>query len=157
MSEWPVEIIRFSQRSVPIFIHLAAAGKGMAPFICRGYGYRLDTESDWIWLYILKSQWLRLHDYMKHGREMSALLTSGIDNESYQFKGRFIDSRPLTKKDVFILEEQYSWVTGHIPGLAPVIHVSPSECMAVGLQIRSVFLQTPGPGTGSLVMERGVK
>lgn len=154
MTKWPEELIRFLQRLVPVFIHLAAVEKGAAPFICRGYGFRLEFESERLWIYILKSQWLRLTEYKEHQGELSALLTSGVDNESYQFKGRYTDIRPLAKEDACLLEEQCKWASMHTPGLLPMIQVTPSECLAVGFRIKAVFLQTPGPGAGSLVMER---
>lgn len=153
MSELPDEVTRFLERSVPIFTHLAAVQQGGTPLLCRGYGFRLDFESENLWIYILKNQWLRLKESMGRQKELSALLTSGVDNESYQFKGRFMDFRPLTKEDVLAMEGQRRWISLHTPGLVPLVHVAPSECLAVGFRIRSVFSQTPGTGAGFLVAE----
>ncbi|WP_248928833.1 hypothetical protein [Paenibacillus hamazuiensis] len=154
MIDWPEEISRFMRRTVPVFIHLAAAKPGAAPFVCRGYGFRLEPKAGVLWTYILKSQWLRLTDYSEPPGELSALLTSGVDNESYQFKGRFADLRPLAREDVLALEEQRRRVELHIPNLVPLIHVLPSDCVSAGFRVKAVYSQTPGPGAGLPVMER---
>ncbi|MBO9596611.1 MAG: hypothetical protein J7559_02140 [Cohnella sp.] len=151
---WPESVKRFLGRQVPIFTHLAAAKPGEFPFTCRGYGYRPSFESERLWLFILKTQWLRMKEYIEHSAELAALLTSGVDNESYQFKGRFAEIRGLSKEDIAALEEQRKWVFAQAPALAPLIHVSASDCVAVGLQVGAIYSQTPGPDAGSPAMER---
>ncbi|WP_317968981.1 hypothetical protein [Paenibacillus sp. CCS19] len=98
---------------------------------------------------------MRLKEYMEHQQQLAALLTSGVDNESYQFKGRINGFRSLTKEDHFMVAEQSRRASRHLPSLAPLLQVSPAECLAVGIQIQAVFVQTPGPDAGSLVMESG--
>jgi hypothetical protein len=161
MNVVPLQINEFLQRDVPIFAHLASAQQGEVPLICRGYGFRFVGEDSLMWIYILKSQWVRLSVYMKHPKaeasHLAALLTSGIDNESYQFKGLFMESRRLTIEDIRAVEEQRAKVARHMPGLAPMIQAAPEACMAVGFQVHAVYSQTPGPGAGSVVMERGME
>ncbi|WP_127529889.1 hypothetical protein [Paenibacillus kobensis] len=153
MNKWPDEINLFLQRPVPIFIHLAAAQKGTTPYISRGYGVQPEPERELLWIYILKTQWLRLKECIENQQHLAVLLTSGVDNESYQFKGQFIGFRSLTKQDNTKLYEQSRKVSQQLPGVASLVQVSPSECLAVGIQIRAVYVQTPGPRAGSIVME----
>lgn len=157
MNRWPERLNRFFHRPVPIFSHLAAAPKGTTPFICRGYGFRSELECDRLWIFILKSQWLRLKQHKGDGGQLAALLTSGVDNESYQFKGPFLEIRLLGKEDSAALSEQQKRVTVHTPKLVPIIHTAPQECIAVGLRIQAVFSQTPGPDSGAPITARECK
>ncbi|WP_274365854.1 hypothetical protein [Paenibacillus thermotolerans] len=154
MSRWPERLTLFFERPVPIFSHLAAAPKGQVPFVCRGYGFHPELESGLLWIYILKSQWLRLKERQGERMELAALLTSGADNESYQFKGPFKEIRLLNKEDAIALEERQKWVKTHTPNLAPLIQTASSECIAVGIEISAVFVQTPGPDAGSQMTGR---
>lgn len=171
MDQWPIEINRFMQRDTPVFTHMAAARKGAAPFSCRGYGYWLEKDRGIMWIYILKSQWLRLKAYMQEEtgngiadqpepereRVLAALFTSGIDNESYQVKGPYAEYRLLTALDTEVIGEQRSRVSRHTPGLLRLMGVSPADCLAVGIMVRAVYVQTPGPDAGSLIREWGEK
>ncbi len=152
---WTEEVVRFQQREVPVFIHVAAVKEDQTPFTCRGYGYRSDREEGVIRTYVLKSQWLRLNEYAELLRELAVLLTSGVDNESYQFKGRFRNAGPLDAEDAVALAEQLRRVSKYAPGLLPLIRVMPSDCYALEIGIHSVYTQTPGPDAGRPVMEGG--
>ncbi|OXM82656.1 hypothetical protein [Paenibacillus rigui] len=154
MQPYPDELLHFLQRSVPIFIHLAAARPGQIPFSCRGYGFRMESERDVCWIYILRSQWLRMNGAMGARGELAALLTSGIDNESYQLKGELTEYRTMTKEDREALEHQRRMTSIHTPNLVPLLNVSHADCLAVGFRLRAVYVQTPGPGAGSLMAER---
>ncbi|WP_276352252.1 hypothetical protein [Cohnella caldifontis] len=155
MRKPPQELIDFTQRHVPIFIHLAAAMPNEVPFLCRGYGFELDAGTERLWVYILKNQGLRLKEYGRPLGILSALLTSGVDNESYQLKGRFADVRSLSKEDASLLAERHRWVALHTPALAPIVRVNASDCLAVGLRVQTVYVQTPGPNAGFPLWEGG--
>ncbi|MFC0216572.1 hypothetical protein ACFFK0_29685 [Paenibacillus chartarius] len=157
MITWPEEVIGFLRRPVPIFLHVAAARIGKVPFTCRGYGFAAEPESGRLGVYVLKSQWLRLNAYMEGGRETAVLLTSGVDNESYQFKGTLQASRALNREDARTIEEQRKRVYQYAPHLLPVLHVSPSGCLAIELRIRAIYSQTPEPEAGSLIAGEGAE
>lgn len=151
---FPDELLRFFQRMSPIYIHLAAAAQGMTPFTCRGYGFRDDADNGIVWVYILRRQWPRLNEYLRRSRRLAALMTSGIDNESYQLKGTFAEYRTLSQEDGELLDRLKSLTFQTFPSLAPLLAVSSSDCIAVGLEVDAVYVQTPGPLAGSPLMER---
>jgi hypothetical protein len=74
-------------------------------------------------------------------------------HETYQFKGRFLSSRPCDKEDLTLsrqLRDRFAKVVAARFGLAPPVAaayvVEPS--VAVTFEIEEIFLQTPGPGAG---------
>ncbi|MFD0681680.1 MULTISPECIES: hypothetical protein [unclassified Paenibacillus] len=154
MDRWPAEFIRFMERPVPIFIHVAAARRGVAPFSCRGYAARADLEKDQVWICILQSQWLRLNEYIQELSWLAVLLTAGPDNESYQIKGTFDRVQPVLKEDCELMERQRKWTSEYFPHLLPLVAVANSNCLAISLRVRSIYLQTPGPHAGALLTER---
>lgn len=154
MNQLPEELIRFLERPVPLFVHVAAARPGQAPFVCRGYAVRADFENHRIWIAILKSQWPRLSEYLQEQPWLAALLTAGTDNESYQIKGAFSQHRTMTKDDHALMERQRNLVADVFPHLLPVVAVASSDCLMVSMQVTDVYLQTPGPHAGSLLTER---
>ncbi|MFC5468925.1 hypothetical protein ACFPPD_09335 [Cohnella suwonensis] len=163
MHEWPRELLAFKERSVPVYIHLAAANPGQPPFCCRGYGYHLELApgAGRMWISVLKSQWVRLNAYLaanpadrSRSSELTALLTAGTDNRSYQFKGPFIEFRMPAKEDAASIEEQRRLTARYSPHLAPLVNVAVSDCLAIGFRIGAVYEQTPGPNAGELVSER---
>lgn len=154
MSQWPAELIRFLERPVPIYIHLAAAGHEASPFVCRGYGIRADRENGLVWVYIMHSQWLRLSECTQDQSWLAVLLTAGTDNESYQLKGRFIRHRIVTGDDSPCIDRQRKLTSDYFPHLLPLVSVTASHCDAVCMRVDNVYLQTPGPGAGALLSER---
>ncbi|MGE5704276.1 MAG: hypothetical protein ACM32O_17255 [Clostridia bacterium] len=154
MDQWPFAFIHFLERPVPIFIHLAAAKHGMPPLTCRGYGIRADLTNGRLAFFILQSQWLRLRDYMGENSAVAVLLTAGTDNESYQVKGIFEQLSPISAEDQLKMEQQRKWTLAYFPSLVPLIAVSAANCVAITLRVTSIYLQTPGPDAGSLLVER---
>lgn len=155
MERWPAELIRFIERPVPMYAHLAAGKPGVTPFVCRGYGAQSDQENGEMWIYILQSQWRRLNECMQDKYWLAALLTAGTDNESYQLKGRFAGYRSIARQDRSVLERQRKLTADHFPHLLRLVDVDPSLCLAVGLEVNEIYLQTPGPHAGILLSEGG--
>lgn len=151
--EWPDELTQFLERPVPIYMHVAAATTGMPPFACRGYGFRAEPERDRLWIYIVKNQWPRLHGHLQQW--LAALLTSGVDNESYQLKGTWTDCRNAGSDDQPFLDKQRAYTYRYFPHLVPMLSVSPADCLAVSMQVRAVYVQTPGPRAGMLLVGEG--
>ncbi|TVX95795.1 hypothetical protein [Cohnella terricola] len=154
MMQWPVAFDRFLERPVPIYIHIAAAGEGRPPFGCRGYTARFDAEGGLVRIGILKSQWIRLQACMRQHTALAALLTCGIDNESYQVKGELERQEDLNARDRSFLEAQIRLTSRHFPDYAPLISVNPADCVSIGIRAQAVYQQTPGPDAGVLLYER---
>jgi len=147
-------VAQFIAKPAPQFIHVAVLIDGHSPFSCRGYAVRMEPDNSVLSVYILRSQWLRIHDTVQQGQWLAVLLTSGSDNESYQVKGPFAGYRSLDKEDSIVLERQKELMLQTFPNLASLLAVDPRLCLAVELRVESVYIQTPGPHAGSLVTER---
>ncbi|WP_135556781.1 hypothetical protein [Paenibacillus cymbidii] len=145
---------RLLEPPVPLFIHLAASGADGRPFGCRGYAVVTERERGRIWVSVMRRQWRRLHDTARPDAWLAVLLTSGVDNESYQIKGAYCGYRPLAKEDASALERQLEWTERTFPRLSLLHAVSPNDCFAVGVEISAVFGQTPGPQAGVRLPER---
>jgi len=155
MQRWPDELIRFVEQQAPLYIHLAAALPGAAPFVCRGYGLSAELrESDRIRVHVLKSQWARVAGLLREDQPLAVLATSGLDNESYQLKGKYAGCRASSEELAPMLDRQRRIASLHFPHLVSLTNVKPSDCLAVGIDIAVAYEQTPGPGAGSLLAER---
>lgn len=154
MIHWPKEFLRFLERPVPIFMHVAAAKPGMEPLICRGYGVRLNPDNGEVAVSILLNQWLRLKEYSSDTLWLAVLLTSGTDNESYQLKGTYTEYRALSAEDRIAMEQQRHLASERFPYLLSVVAVATSDCLCVTLQVNRIYVQTPGQGAGALLAER---
>lgn len=152
--KWPMEFASFLERPVPKFIHLAAWREGQAPFGCRCYGFGPEPGEDVSWIYILRHEWLRLRPSLREGDWLAMLLTSGIDNESYQVKGPFIRVRPVNKEDLACMDRERSLIRTIFPDLLALVNENPADCIALGVRGEAVYIQTPGPLAGSLLQER---
>lgn len=76
-------------------------------------------------------------------------------HETYQFKGSYAGSRPLTEQDAALHRDcQQRFVEAvqrHHPGQLTDAQVRahiPPPAVAVRLRVRSIYEQTPGPGAG---------
>ncbi|TMV48974.1 hypothetical protein FE783_14980 [Paenibacillus mesophilus] len=153
MKPWPEELIRFLERPSPLFAHVAAVKNGAHPFCCRVYGVQADANG-LLWISVLTKQWRRLSDYKADGSCLAVLLTSGLDNESYQAKGPFVRCRAFAEDDSALLERQRKLTVDCFPNLAQLLHIDSSDCLVIGMEVHSVYIQTPGPRAGSLLAER---
>ncbi|AJY73992.1 hypothetical protein [Paenibacillus beijingensis] len=154
MDTYPAELFQFLERLEPIYIHAAVANRNGLPLSCRGYGVREHLEHELVWIYILTSQWLRIQPYLEHQPWLAVLLTSGVDNESFQLKGTFAGCRALAEDDCTFLERSRNAASQFFPHLAALQVMNASDCLAIGMKVKAVYLQTPGPHAGSLLMER---
>jgi len=154
--EWPTELLRFLERPSPLFMHVAAVQKGAAPFTCRCYGVLDRMPEGRVEAYILKSQWFRLQPYLESGRWLALLLTSGLDNESYQLKGVYASHRGLTDEDDAIIERQRRLVAEHFPQMAALAKPMEAGFAAVSIDVSAVYRQTPGPEAGTLLAGRSM-
>lgn len=155
MDYLPSQLIDFLNRTEPVFIHLAVSRNNDAPFSCRGYGYRLIPEEDFMCIYILKSQYSRIKKHSELQNQIAVLLTSGDNNESYQLKGPYREHRALTEEDKHILKQQIKFASQYFPNITPVINVNESDCLAIIFSISSIYSQTPGPNAGFIITEGG--
>jgi len=77
------------------------------------------------------------------------------EHETYQFKGRYVRHRPAVPADAEITERiRERFVRGVLPiageGAEPVLRafVQP-PALAFEVEVREIFVQTPGPGAGA--------
>lgn len=148
----PTAFSRFLERPVPKFFHIAASGEGQAPLSCRGYA--CSPEQDVLWISASRAESLRLQAAVQPDGWLALLATSGLDNESYQVKGRFAGARILTSDDMYVWERERELIGGVFPDLLALWPVSPQQCMAIALKAELFYIQTPGSSAGSLLTER---
>jgi|GEM_PF-2949057 len=156
MKNVPLLFSTFFTRPVPVFTHVAAGRPGNVPFSCRGYGFRLDDDHDRLFVSVMKSQISRFHEQIDPAGRMAALFTSGVDNESYQVKGQFMQFRPVDALDVQAIERQIGLTAQYLPQLLPIVQVSPMGCCVLEMTVDSIYEQTPGPHAGRPLPEEGV-
>ncbi|MBW5446056.1 hypothetical protein GE107_08275 [Cohnella sp. CFH 77786] len=152
---WPDAFGRFLEREVPKFIHLAACRPDRALFSCRAYACRPEAESGAFRVYIRNVQWQRIREDVRSGSRLAVLLTSGVDNESYQVKGTFAGVQAMDTEDCAFLKREQNRIRIALPDMfVPPIAVAPMECVSVILVGNTYYIQTPGPSAGCPIPER---
>lgn len=77
-------------------------------------------------------------------------------HETYQFKGSYAGSRPVTPEDHALWERTRARFSSSIKAIDPNLglteawlrdYIPPPE-IAVRMRVREIFVQTPGPGAG---------
>jgi hypothetical protein len=81
-------------------------------------------------------------------------------HETYQFKGSYAGSRPLTREDQATWERLRTRFAVTVRGIDPntgltdswlADYIPPPE-IVVRMRVREIFLQTPGPGAGKRLL-----
>ena len=100
-----------------------------------------------------------LFESFEDNGQIAVTIEAYPEHETYQFKGRYVRHRPAVPADAEIAERvRERFVRGVLPiageGSEPTLRafVQP-PVLAFDVEVREIFMQTPGPGAGARLVE----
>ena len=149
----PGKIVRFLEQQA----NVAFAGtrdRDLVPYGHKVCGWRVDADGRTMTAFVPEEFTPGLVESLRENGELAVTVEEFPSHETYQFKGRYVSHRGVDGGDVEAADRiRRRWVKGlrTIHSDAPE-HVlqgfvsSPS--LAIDVEMREIYLQTPGPGAG---------
>ena len=133
----------------------------LTPRIHHSSGWLLDADQRSIWCFIPEAFTTGLRSSLEENGHFALTVEHIGPHECYQFKGRYLSMRPSTENDREIVARCRERFAAAVAALNP--HAAPDPAVlrryildpavAVRFAVREVFLQTPGPGAGRLLVQ----
>jgi len=150
----PPKIIRFLEERA----NIGFAGARDGELIPRGHrisGWRTDPSGRTITVFIPASWTAGLLDALRSNGQIAITLEEVGTHETYQIKGRYLRDRAVRPDEIDIASESRERFVKALLAMFPgepvgaMLRASlPSPTLAVEIDVREVFLQTPGPEAG---------
>lgn len=134
-------------------------GRDLVPRVHYVSGWQLDADQRSIWGYVPRIFEAGLDEAFAERGPFALTIEHIGPHECYQFKGRLSGLRPASDADRAVVarcRERFSAaVRGLLPHLAgqdaALRRYIPDPAVAIRVEVREAYLQTPGPGAGSLL------
>ena len=129
----------------------------LRPSISWIAGVIADAANDEITMFIADAYGARTLANLEDNGMAALTAGHGPAHETYQFKGRFIESRPSTDHDIAVQQLHRSKVVAHFTnvygeeagGIFAGSLLLPST--AIRFKVTDIFDQTPGPNAGARI------
>lgn len=152
--------LAFIEREVAIDV--ASCGSELLPSTARAYGCSVAPDRRRITLYLKRSEAGQLlQDVLVHDR-IAAVFCLPATESALQIKGRQVS---LSLADEHGVRTVARHVARFVAGVIPLgherlfaeayMHITPADTVALSFVPEVVFEQTPGPGAGRALPERG--
>jgi hypothetical protein len=154
----PDKILKFLEQQA----NLGLAGTRdhhLAPHGHRISAWRVHPDRKTLTAFIGDSFLQRFLDSVAENGQIALTVEEFPLHETYQLKGRYLSHRPIRPDEAELVNQARDRVAKSIRNLSPDIQTLgkllrasiPDATLAVEMEIREVFLQTPGPRAGSRV------
>jgi hypothetical protein len=149
----PGKIIRFLERA-----NVSHAGTRDGQLVPHGHkvsGWRMGGDEKT--LTVLLPEFARPHliESLEDNGQFSVTIEEYPAHETYQFKGQYIRHRSAGAEDVEIVDRtRERFLTSVLPffgeeARAPIRAFVQPPALAVDIEVREIYVQTPGPGAGA--------
>ena len=133
--------------------------RSLAPRVHYVSGWQLDPDQRSIWGFVSRGFDAGLSESLAEKGPFALTVEHIGPHECYQFKGTLDALRPASEADRAVTARCRERFSAAVRGLLPrLADKDPSLCryiaepaVAVRVAVREIFLQTPGPGAGSLL------
>jgi hypothetical protein len=150
----PPKIIRFLEERA----NIGFAGARNGELIPRGHritGWRTDPAGRTITVFVPASWTAGLLEALRSNGQMAITLEEVGTHETYQIKGRYLGDRAVRPEEIEMASRSRERFVKALLSMFPGAPVGtmlggslPSPSLAVEIEVREVFLQTPGPDAG---------
>jgi hypothetical protein len=150
----PSKIIRFLEERA----NVGFAGARDDKLIPRGHrvsGWQTDPSGRTITVFIPASWTAGLLDSLRSNGQIAVTLEEVGTHETYQIKGRYLGDRAVRPGEIQIATQSRERFVKALLAMMPGEPVGtmlggslPSPSLAIEIEVREVFLQTPGPEAG---------
>ena len=156
----PGIILDFLERAT-----VAVAGtrdRQLVPRLHRISGWKVEADGRTMTCFVARGFTSGLAGALEDNGQLAVTIEEVGPHETYQFKGRYLSSRPLSDEDRALcreIKERFVKVVSTKFGLPEEAcrAFSPGPELAVSFELGEIYLQTPGPGAGRRLVppERG--
>ena len=129
--------------------------KDLIPRFHKVSGWWVDEDATTMGCFIPEQFTRNLDSSLEDNGQFALTVTQIGSHETYQFKGEYVDHRPVGNGDTRVYEqckhrflEAIATYFPQIPRDAARDYYLP-PAVAVRFRVREIFLQTPGPGAGN--------
>ncbi len=136
----------------PVVMLVGARSEDLRPAISFAFGGVVDAGSDSITFFLPNVEGEAILRNLDQNGKVAFTVVEGISHETYQFKGKCIEARPVSEQERAL---QVSYREKMVPHYAAKgvperyfgrMVYDPST--AVTFRVEEIFDQTPGPGAG---------
>jgi hypothetical protein len=134
------------------------ADRDRLPTIHWVSGWQADADQKSLWCFVPREFEAGLRQAIAAKGRFSMTVEHIGPHECYQFKGRILEARPATEADAAVVarcRERFAAAVRQVPQFAgheaALRRYILDAVVAVRVAVHEIFLQTPGPGAGSLL------
>lgn len=137
----------------------ATRGRDLVPRVHYVSGWQLDPDQRSIWGFVPEAFRPGLDETLQEKGPVALTVEHIGPHECYQFKGALTELRPSSAADRAIVARCRERFSAAVRGLLP--HLADKDAalrryvaepsVTIRVQVREAYLQTPGPGAGSLL------
>jgi hypothetical protein len=123
------------------------------PRVHRASGWRVDPDRRTMWCLFSDFFAKRVLRCVEDNRHFTLTIEEIGPHETYQFKGRYLDSRPCGEEELFLYER----TRDRFARVVTALYDLPEDAcrayvlrptLAMRFEVQEIYLQTPGPGAG---------
>jgi hypothetical protein len=153
----PPKIIRFMESQANIGF-AGTRDRNLVPLGHRVTAWRVAPDGRTLTAMIPDEYGASLVDAMLDNGQIAVTVEDVASHETYQLKGQYLRHRPVTPDELELASQlRERFLKGLLslypePKLVELMRPSvPPPAIAVDIDVREVFLQTPGPGAGGRI------
>ena len=127
--------------------------QNLIPHFHKVSGWSVSPDQETISCLISEAYTPHLISSLEDNGQLALTVSQIGTNETYQFKGEYVDHRPINPADLVIFEQcqgRFGDIVSSMMGLSEDVvqayFLKPS--LVISFKVREIFLQTPGPGAG---------
>ena len=143
----------------PSVQHLVTRSATLAPSSALGFGVRVEPGTANVTVFVPARVAAFLLENLRDNGQMALTAVNPVDNRAVQIKGVWLGERRIDEDDrAFLLN--YRDGVAHVLNLVGVPRsrwrqVAWSPTLALRMEVKEAFVQTPGPGAGQPCAEGG--
>lgn len=151
----PEELVEYLHG--PMGFVLGTRDASLRPCVTWVSGVKADAANDEITMYLADVYAGRPLQNLENNGMVALTVGHGPAHETFQFKGKFVESNPSSEQDIAIQEIYKAKTSAHyggnygdeVRGVFEGVVLHPST--AVRFKVTEIFDQTPGPNAGSRI------
>ncbi len=151
----PGKIVRFLEQHANTGV-AGTRDRDLVPYGCRVSAWRVHPDGHTMTLFIPEPLVDRVIVSLEENGQLAVTVGEHQTHETYQLKGMYVSHRAVGADDLPLVtrfrERFVRSIRSQIPPGVPEAFVGgfavPDPTVAVDVDIREVYLQTPGPGAG---------
>jgi hypothetical protein len=149
----PAKIVHFLDRAN--VGHIGTRDRHLVPHGHTMCGWALAPDGQTLTIMVPEGGREHLIESLEDNGQVAITIEEYPAHEAYQFKGQYVRHRPATQEDAEIAKHiRDNFMTAVLPIAGQVaVHALrsfvQSPVLAVDVDVREVYVQTPGPGAGA--------